>query len=393
MRIALIVEVFPPLSSSGAVQLRDLAKEFAAQGHSVTVLVASPELTTNWQIETLFGVAVVRLKTPKTRDLSYLRRIVGEFLMPFFMLRNLSLSPLRNQVWDGVVWYSPTIFLGPIVSRLRHKSNCKSYLIIRDIFPEWAVDIGLMRRGIPFYLLRLVARYQYSVADVIGIQARGNAVYFEKRIASGGRLEVLQNWLADGCNVGCRIRLEETQLAGRKIFVYAGNMGVAQGVNTMIELAQQLVSHKSIGFAFVGRGSEVQKLKDLVKNMALDNVVFFDEIAPEEIPGLYAQCEVGLVALDVRHKSHNIPGKFLSYMQSGLPVLACINTGNDLIGMIEDENVGTVCSDTGQLSKLALELLHKIEMDTGYAARCKSLSARLFSPSAAVNQIVAALNG
>jgi len=64
-------------------------------------------------------------------------------------------------------------------------------------------------------------------------------------------------------------------------------------------------------------------------------VLFYDEIDPDEIPGLYAQCHVGIVALDPRHKTHNIPGKFLSYMQSGLPVLASINPGNDLVELIQ----------------------------------------------------------
>jgi hypothetical protein len=95
----------------------------------------------------------------------------------------------------------------------------------------------------------------------------------------------------------------------------------------------------------VGRGSDVKKLAADAQARGLQNVLFQDEIHPDEIPGLYAQCQVGLVALDPRHKSHNIPGKFLTYMQSGLPVLANINAGNDLAGIIRHENVGSVSED------------------------------------------------
>src|SRR5512139_2656148 len=105
MRVAVIADVFPPLRSSGAVQLRDLSLEFARQGHDVTVMVAAPELEEAWRVETWNGVRIVRLKTPRTKDTGYVRRTIGEFLMPFSMLRNLRKSPLAEEYWDGVVWY------------------------------------------------------------------------------------------------------------------------------------------------------------------------------------------------------------------------------------------------------------------------------------------------
>ncbi|MBK5206267.1 MAG: hypothetical protein JJD98_12930 [Polaromonas sp.] len=125
----------------------------------------------------------------------------------------------------------------------------------------------------------------------------------------------------------------------------------------------------------------------------LDNVAFFDEIDPSEIPGLYAQCHAGVVALDPRHKTHNIPGKFLSYMQAGLPVLASINPGNDLADVINHERVGKVSTDASvdTLRVLAEQLVDEMKTDVEIQARCKSLSARLFSPEAAVKQIVQAL--
>lgn len=219
--------------------------------------------------------------------------------MPFAMLRNLRKSPLAMERWDGVVWYAPSIFHGPLVSSLKKSSACKSYLIIRDIFPEWAVDMGLMGRGLPYRFFDAVARYQYSVADVIGVQTR-----------------------------------------------------------------------------------------------QLDNVVFFDEIDPDEIPDLYAQCHAGIVALDPRHKSHNIPGKFLTYMQSGLPVLANINEGNDLAELIRQEGVGQVCEthQVGELLRLADKLLDQIETDPRLSARCTALFQRGFAVENTVKQIVAALS-
>ena len=395
MRIALIADTFPPLRTSGAVQLRDLSREFARQGHSLCVLLPAPDQREPWKLEEFDGAQVLRLKAPRTKDISYIGRALAELAMPFAMLQNLSKCPLSKERWDGVVWYAPSIFHGPLVSALRKSSRCKSYLIIRDIFPDWAVDMGLMGRGLPYRFFDAVARYQYSVADVIGVQTPGNRRYFDRWKAQAGRqLEVLQNWLDKPLQARCSIRVDETALAGRKVFVYAGNMGVAQGMNILLDLAEKLRSRPDVGFLFVGRGSNSVRLKAAAQSRQLDNIVFFDEIHPDEIPDLYAQCDAGIVALDPRHKSHNIPGKFLTYMQSGLPVLTNINAGNDLAQLIRDERVGHVC-ETNQVNELLFlteKLLDQIETDSGLSARCTALFEREFAVEKTVQQIVAALS-
>lgn len=394
MRIALIADVFPPLRSSGAIQLRDLSHELVRQGHHLTVMIPAYDIDQPWLLEKLGDVEVLRLKSPRTKDMSYARRTAGEFLMPFAMRRSLRKSPLANVCWDGVIWYAPTIFLGPIVNTLKKASGCPSYLIIRDIFPEWAVDMGLLGRGLPYRFLKAVERYQYSVADVIGVQTPANVPYFSRAgLRPDQRVEVLQNWLAQAANIGCSISVANSALAGRTVFVYAGNMGVAQGMGILIDLAERLLNRSDIGFLFVGRGSDAKLLREEARRRKLGNVVFYDEIEPEEIPGLYAQCHAGIVALDPRHKTHNIPGKFLTYMQAGLPVLASINSGNDLIQLIKQERVGQACTDQSveSLERLVSVLVDEIKADGDMPARCKALSAKLFAPETVVRQITSAL--
>lgn len=392
MRIVLIADTFPPLRTSGAVQLRDLSREFVRQGHTLTVMLPTANLGKHWSLEDFDGVQVLRLRAPRTKDINYMSRTINEFLMPFAMLRNLRKSPLAHERWDGVVWYAPSIFHGPLAWALKKTSGCKAYLIVRDIFPEWAVDMGLMGRGLPYKVFKAVANYQYSVADVIGIQTAGNRSYFAH--IPDKRVEVLQNWLADAPNVGCSVDVAGSKLAGRTIFIFAGNMGVAQGMSVMLDLAERLRSRTDIGFLFVGRGSDASRLRTDADKRGLDNVAFHDEIDPTEIPGLYAQCHVGIVALDPRHKTHNIPGKFLTYMQAGLPVLASINPGNDLEEMILREAVGRVYTNQSMeiLQQLSLDLVAEVTAgNTVVAKRCYALSSKLFSPEAAVSQIAAAL--
>jgi glycosyltransferase involved in cell wall biosynthesis len=395
MKLALIADTFPPSRTSGAVQLRDLAREIVQQGHELTIILPDPEITGRYQTENFDGAVVLRLKTIAFKENAYVRRTLAELLLPLFMRANLDRSPLAKECWDGILWYSPSIFFGPLIQELKRRSGCKAYLIIRDIFPEWALELGILRRGPVYWFFRAVAARQYQAADIIGVQSRGNLAYFGARqYNTSHSLEVLANWLAPATVEPCSIDIGKTPIAGRKIAVYAGNMGIAQGMDIVIELAEAMIERPDVGFLLVGRGSEVGRLKERVATKGLDNVVFANEIAPDQIPALYSQCHIGLVVLDPRHKSHNIPGKFISYMQNGLSVLASVNAGNDLADMIRREKVGAVCEDNDvtSLAKAFTELLEQVLSDTGISARCSALFRRDFGAETAVRQIVNALS-
>lgn len=395
MKLVLVADAFPPMRTSAAVQLRDLVREFVKQGHDLTVLLPSGDLRVPFELNEFDGAQVLRLAAPRTKDVGYVRRTIAEWLMPYAMRHNFRKSPLASQRWEGVVWYSPSIFHAPLIRTLKRDSMCRSYLIIRDIFPEWALDLGLMRPGLAYAFFKRIALKQYEAADVIGVQSPGNLGYFDFwfRERLDRRLEVLQNWLSPPAMSPCSIRLDATSLAGRKVLVYAGNMGVAQGLDILIELADILRHRRDIGFLFVGRGSDAQRLEVMAVKLGLENVFFHPEIDPDEIPALYAQCAAGIVCLDKRHKSHNIPGKFLTYMQNGLPALAIVNRGNDLANLIRIETVGEVCEshNVDEVAKLITALVDQVETDEKLSGRCRQLFESQFSVSQSVEQIVAAL--
>jgi glycosyltransferase involved in cell wall biosynthesis len=392
MRLAIIADTYPPIRISGAVQMRDLVREFAAQGHEPSVIVPAASLSEPWKIEKAGGITVLRVRTPPTKDVNYVLRTINEMRLPYALLRGMKAAGVPLSGWDGVIWYSPTIFLGPIVKRIKRASGCRSYLILRDIFPEWAVDMGLMGRGFPYRFFKWIEAGQYAVADTIGVQCEANRAYLAAWAAAqpGRRLEVLENWLSPAPLAGCRIDIQKTKLAGRKIFVYTGNMGVAQGMDVFLEMVARFRDRTDVGFLFVGRGSEAARYAAEAERLGLENVVFHDEIEPEEIPGLLAQCHFAMLALDPRHTSHNIPGKFLTYMQAGLPVLARINAGNDLEQLIRSENVGRVCTggDAGLLTVLAEGLLSGLVSEESARARAKDLWSGRFSSPAAARQIL-----
>lgn len=394
MRLLLVADTFPPARISGAVQLHDLVVEMVEQGHQVTVVVPAKGLPTSVVIESMDGATVLRVRAPQAKDVGLVRRALAEMWLPFALLRGLRKSGLATTRWEGVVWYSPTIFLGLVAKRVKRASGCRGYLILRDLFPDWAADAGIIRRGLAYRLLKRVERYQYQQADVIGVQTPGNVPMAAATAGSGARIEVLENWLSAPMHAECRVSLQTTMLCGRTIFVYAGNMGAAQGMDCLLELARDLAGRDDAGFLFVGRGSEVERLRRYARLHDLSHVLFVDEIDSTAIPGLLAQCHVGLIALDPRHTTHNIPGKFLTYLRAGLPVLARINAGNDLEEIIQTEGVGYVCvgEDRQPLVSWATKLLDQPELRNQMAARGKSLAERRYSSASAVRRIVAGIS-
>jgi hypothetical protein len=390
MRIIILSNEFPPIQSSGAIQVCDLAKGFADNGHQVVILTGIYGVNYPYSIEIIDGFKVIRLPAFKSKDISYSRRTISEIFTPYKMLYIIKKYKLLDNDIEGLIWYSPTIFLGVIAKYITNKYKCRNYLIVRDLFPDWAVDTGILKKGIIYKLLKIFENYQYRVAHTIGVQSKGNLKYFSSWESKKRNIEVLHNWLSHKGNNKSSINLENSKLSGRKVFVYAGNMGIAQGVEIFFNLAKALSYKDDIGFLFVGRGKIMKEFSRNSEFLNLKNLLMFDFIPPTEIPDLYRQCYAGIIALDIRHKTHNIPGKFLSYMASGLPVLASVNPDNDLIDLINDFKVGKVISNSDiDALKFALDEL-QVEKDKDpnmYIRNCKNISEKLFNTNIAVKQI------
>jgi glycosyltransferase involved in cell wall biosynthesis len=389
MRLILLADTYVPSRISGALQLHDLAVEMVRQGHEPLVVAPAPYLEAPWAREKADGVDVLRVRAPRTKDVSHVRRAVAEALLPYFYWRAIRNSGLLRQGAEGVVWYSPTIFLGPVVRRLRRALQIPSYLILRDVFPEWAAHAGVLRKGAVYRVLKWVERFQYRQASVIGVQTPSNVPWVDQGRRGRAKVEVLHNWLTP------RPMVEANQIpdvpAGRCTFVYAGNMGVAQHLGVFIDLARRLQDREDIGFLFVGRGSDMERLGKMATG--LSQVRFCPEIAPEYVPALLSRCTIGLVSLDPRHRTHNIPGKLLSYLHAGLPVLAKVNPGNDLVKLVAENEVGFVVEgdDLDALEAYARELTDAAEMRSRMSWMGHHLAARMFSSTAAVHQVVSAL--
>ena len=389
MRLALISDTYPPMRTSAAVQMSDLAAALRELGVQVTVLVPDHQATGQKLSASMEdGVSVIRFACPKAKDQSYPIRVAAEWVTPYLMRNALARNGLLKDSFDGVVWYSPSIFFGPLVNSLKSANQCSAYLILRDIFPQWALDMGILKPGPVFWILDKIAQAQYRKADVIGVQSPGNLTFLSEAVAPARRFEVLNNWVRSRPFSGEGINLRGTTLEGRKLLIYTGNMGVAQGAGVVLQLAEELQNRTDIGILMVGRGSEVSRLADAAASRKLDNLMFHPEVEPARMPDVLAQGVAGLVLLDPRHRSQNIPGKAVSYLSHGLPTLAVVDGHSDLAELIRSNKVGWVLDSERALGPDVAFFFDEIEADQKISERCRSLASRLFSPEAAARQIL-----
>jgi glycosyltransferase involved in cell wall biosynthesis len=392
VRLAIISDAFPPMKTSGAVQIRDLSRELADSGHIPCVITPDPNLSESYKFTEERGVRILRVRTLPTKDVAYVYRALAEFLTPFIIIVRARKFLRAERAYDGIIWYSPNIFFGPLVWALKRRFRCRSYLILRDIFPQWALDAGILNRGAAYSWLKLNERFQYSVADSIGVQSKSNLPYLSWWSRQGERrLEVFNNWLAENKlpdNVECTFM---DDFESKTVVAYTGNMGVAQGMDSIIDLAISFLDRRDVIFLLVGRGSEVDRLKSVARARNIHNIKFVDEIPPEEIPLLLGKCDIGLVLLDSRHKTHNIPGKLMAYLQVGIPILARVNSGNDLKDLIVDTDVGRVSDGKEPMSLFtahASELIDNSNLRSSMGSRGKQLALEQFSSTAAAARLV-----
>lgn len=395
MRVLILVDSYLPSQKSGAKLIHDLGVEFRRLHHDVTILSPTDQIDRKLQISIEDGLRIARVKTGRIKGASNLMRGLNEARLSSLIWRRAGKFLAENPS-DLIVFYSPTIFWGALVRRLKCLWHCPAYLILRDIFPQWAVDAGVLRRGVIYRYFRRKEKEQYHTADVIGVQSPGDLDYFANNFArQNHRLDVLHNWTAeheiDLPKTDYRVRLG---LQNRVVFFYGGSLGVAQDVGNIIRLAAGLADHPEIYFLLVGSGSEVPSLRKLIAQKDLKNILLLPSVEQREYLSMVGEFNVGLLTLDRRLTTHNIPGKLLAYLYWGMPVLASINLGNDLFKLVQENNAG-ICVENGkdaQLRDAAIKLSSDERLRRIMGQRARTLLETTFSARAAAQQILARLS-
>jgi glycosyltransferase involved in cell wall biosynthesis len=392
MRICLIVDCYLPSVKSSAKLISDLAGEFAAAGHSPVVVTPDDTLSSRCSISEAGGVTVLRVRSGRIKGASLAKRGLNEAMLSWTIWR-AGRKYFRENPCDLIVFYSPSIFFGGVVRKLKKLWGCGAYLILRDIFPQWAVDAGVLRGSGPvwkFFRRRELA--QYAAADIIAVQSPANLEYFQSpELAGKYRLEVLYNWTrtSEPDVPECSYR-SDLGLDGKVVFFYGGNIGVAQDMDNIIRLAEGLGDLPQVHFLLVGDGSEVSRLKELIGAKGLDNIHILPAVGQKEYLGMLRQFDVGLISLAGNLTTQNIPGKLLGYMYYSMPVLASINPGNDLQDMLESHQAGLVSlnGSDSELADQARRLASDDQLRETMGANSRRLLEDVFSVEKAVAQIL-----
>ncbi|HXW16665.1 MAG TPA: glycosyltransferase, partial [Candidatus Acidoferrales bacterium] len=193
-RILVLVDCYLPSYKSGAKQMHDLSVELLRYASEVTVLTTSHEISPAIDFSMEEGVRVIRVRTPRIKGAGHVARAITEMRLSLLVWRRAR-RYLLNHPADLIIFYSPSIFWGALVRRLKTLWRCRTYLILRDIFPEWAADAGVLNRGFVYKLFRRQAIKQYDTADVIAVQSPGDLAYFHRNFSEKcHRLETLHNW-------------------------------------------------------------------------------------------------------------------------------------------------------------------------------------------------------
>lgn len=387
MHLYYFCDSFFPKINSGSILSNDLIN-ILIKNNTISVFTLKNSSVEAHEINK--KIQIYRIKTIYNRNNIFLRGI-SEILIPFNFIFFLLFKNLKKP--DGIIVYSPSIFFGIPALFLKIKyRKIKIYLILRDIFPKWYYDVNKKKKDLKYYFFKLIEITQYKIADRIGVQSHSNLKYFEKSNYFK-KVEVLYNWLSPRPIIKPVYPLSFLEtIKNKNVFIYAGNIGPSQNLENFFFAAKKIYEghlNDNIFFLFIGDGYLSSYYKNFISENQIKNTLIIDHIDVKFLSFIYRFCNVGIVSLSLRHKIDNIPSKFISYCNSGLPVIALLNNKNDLIDIIEDNKIGITISknNINLLVKKILEIDKRIKNKLYNPIKIKKFSKNLFSTDNAANQV------
>jgi glycosyltransferase involved in cell wall biosynthesis len=343
MRIALLVDCYPPSKKSAAKLAQDLAREFISLEHDVLVVTVGDAFDERASVEIDGRLTVCRVRTGRIKGANKVQRALNEIRLSRTVWKAAG-RILESRPCDLIVYYSPTIFFGALVLRLKRLWDARTYLVLRDIFPDWALEVGELRDGPIYRLFKRYERRNYAAADHIAVQSPANLKYLRDRAdVSPAKLGVLFNWTESELpERRPRSFRSELGLEDKFVFFYGGNIGVAQDMDNILRLAERLKARNKARILLVGEGVAFDHVASVIADRSLSNVLLRPSVGQREYLQMLQEFDAGLITLHPALKSANIPGKLLGYLQCAMPTVASVNSGNDLVQVLEDSGAGLV---------------------------------------------------
>ncbi|EOH0514910.1 glycosyltransferase family 4 protein [Vibrio fluvialis] len=399
MRLALIVDDYLPQSTRvGAKMLHELALELISYGYEVTVITPSNDIDSTLVEEFFEGVNVWRFHSGAIKDVGKIQRAFNETLLSFRAWKAIK-SKITSNTFDGVVYYSPSIFFGGLVRKIKVICQCPSYLILRDFFPQWVVDAGIIKSGslIDKYF-RYFERITYSEANMIGVMSEENLSIFRNMTKNLYPSQVLRNWSSliphEKSTLGYSIR-KDFRIENKVIFFYGGNIGHAQDMENLMRLVRSMSCYEHAHFLFVGQGDEVELINRLADQWQLNNFTYLPSVDQDKFKDILSEVDIGMFSLSRKHTAHNFPGKLLGYMVQSLPILGSVNWGNDLKETVNGYQAGFIIENgkDADLLEKAVLLYKDSSLRNELGSNSYKLLQSQFSVHAIARKVIEELRG
>ena len=333
----------------------DLLRYFRDAGHSVYTI--SPyEKRTGLQTayEEKNGIHMLHVRTGNvTGMVSLIEKGLAQLSIEPIFIKAIK-KYYSNVKFDLVMYSTPPITFCNAIEYVKRRDNAKTYLLLKDIFPQNAVDIGMMSKsGIKGHLYKFFRNKEkklYGLSDYIGCMSPANVEYVKQNNPEidNYRVEVCPNCIEvvdKSINEEERrsIRKKYDIPLEKKVFVYGGNLGKPQGIDFLIECLHSQENSKDNYFLIVGDGTEYGKIEEFVKSSNQNNIRLMKRLPQEDYDTMVGACDVGMIFLDHRFTIPNFPSRLLSYMQAKIPVLACTDLNTDIGRIVENAGFGNWC--------------------------------------------------
>ncbi len=332
----------------------DLLREFVKNGHEIYA-ISPAEKRRN--IETHLvkeeHATILRLQIGNTQKTNIIEKGISTVMIEPIYKKAIK-NYFSDVKFDLLLYSTPPITLVSAIEFVKRRDNAKTYLMLKDIFPQNAVDIGMMSttgiKGILYRHFRKQEKKLYRVSDRIGCMSQANVNYVisHNPEVNPEIVEVCPNSVeAIDKSVDAKTREAIRNKYGipldKIVFVYGGNLGKPQGIPFIIECLKKCADIEGAYFLIVGDGTEYGLLEEYANKSGQKNLKLMQRLPKEDYDTMVGACDVGMIFLDYRFTIPNFPSRLLSYMQAKIPVLAVTDSNTDIGNIISEGGFGWWC--------------------------------------------------
>lgn len=328
----------------------DLIRKFRDEGHNVYVTTPI-ERRFDKKTELILqdNVTILRVKTLNIQKTNVVEKGLATLMIEYQFNYQIK-KHFSNIKFDLVLYSTPPITFTQVVKTIKKRDGAKSYLLLKDIFPQNAVDLQMLRKnGVLHRFFLRKEKSMYAVSDHIGCMSPANVDYIlsHNPQISPKEIEVCPNSIElihdEVCQNPCSIRRQYNIPEQATIFIYGGNLGKPQGLDFLLEVLDSNNHKTDRFFIVIGSGTEQARISNWFSDKSISNAILLDGLPKKEYDELVRACDVGLIFLDKRFTIPNYPSRLLSYLEYKMPILVATDAHSDLGTIAEQNKYGFFC--------------------------------------------------